>query len=137
MSTNAVKVGAAARAAGVKVQTLHYYERRGLLRPRGRSAAGYREYGEPEVRRVRGIRRAQALGFSLREITELLAIAEGGRPVREVSELAHRKLLEIDARIRDLDRMRDCLTEAIETCACGGDLARCQVIEGLAGEAPV
>lgn len=136
METQAVNVGAAARAAGVEVQTLHYYERRGLLRPRARSAAGYREYGEPEVRRVRGIRRAQTLGFTLREIGELLAIADGGRPVDEVSELARGKLDEIDARIRDLQGMRSSLSEAIATCACGGELPRCQVIEGLAGEEP-
>ena len=125
------RVGAAARAAGVGVQTLHYYERRGLVAPRARTGGGYREYGEPEVRRVRAIKRAQALGFTLAEIRELIAIADARRPSRRVGALARGKLDEIESRLRDLRRMRSELRAALEACDCGGDLSRCGVLEGL------
>ncbi len=99
-------VGAAAKAAGVNVQTLHYYERRGLLRPRARNSAGYREYGEVDVRRVRGIKRAQSLGFTLGEIQELIAVAESRRSMRNVAALDRHKLDEIDRKIGALELVR-------------------------------
>ncbi len=88
MAEQRLRVGAAADAAGVNVQTLHYYERRGLLRPKARNGAGYREYGEAEVRRVRGIKQAQSLGFTLREIRELIGMAESRRSARNVATLS-------------------------------------------------
>ncbi len=124
-------VGAAAEAAGVNVQTLHYYERRGLLRPRARNGAGYREYGEVEVRRVRGIKRAQSLGFTLGEIRELIAVAESRRSARSLAAVAQHKLDEIDRKIGALELVRATLKDTIEACACGGDLRRCDVIAGL------
>lgn len=129
------RVGDAARAAGVGVQTLHYYERRGLVVPRARSGGGYREYGEAEVRRVRAIKRAQALGFTLAEIRELIAIADARRPSRRVGTLAREKLAEIDTRLADLRRMRSALRDAVAACDCRGDLSRCSVLDGLADPA--
>ncbi len=126
-----LRIGAAAEAAGVNVQTLHYYERRGLLRPRARSGAGYREYGEVEVRRVRGIKRAQSLGFTLGEIRELIGVAESHRSARNVESFARHKLDEIDRKIGALEVARATLKDTIEACACGGDLRRCDVIAGL------
>ena len=134
--TRPYRVGAAAEAAGVGVQTLHYYERRGLVAPQARTGGGYREYGEAEVRRVRAIKRAQALGFTLTEIRELIAIADARRPSRRVGALAQGKLAEIDARMKDLRRMRTALRGAVEACDCGGDLARCGVLDGLAEPRP-
>jgi len=130
------RVGTAAREAGVGVQTLHYYERRGLVKPRGRTGGGYREYGEAEVGRVRAIKRAQALGFTLGEIRELIAIADARRPSRRVGDLARTKLSQIDARIRDLRRMRRELRRAVEACDCRGDLTRCGVLKGIASPEP-
>ena len=132
MAEDRYRVGAAARAAGVNVQTLHYYERRGLVAPRDRSLAGYREYGASEVRRVRAIKRAQSLGFTLSEIGDLIAIADGRRSSRTVGALAEHKLAEIDDKLRALRRMRSALRDALETCRCGGELSRCDVLEGLA-----
>jgi MerR family mercuric resistance operon transcriptional regulator len=126
-----VRVGAAAEAAGVHVQTLHYYERRGLVAPRGRSSAGYREYGPEQVSRVRAIKRAQALGFTLDEIGELIGLAEAGRPSRRVGELAARKLEGIEEKIRDLRRVQRALRAVVESCRCGGDLSDCRVLDGL------
>jgi DNA-binding transcriptional MerR regulator len=131
MVEQCLRVGAAAEAVGVNVQTLHYYERRGLLRPRARNGAGYRQYGERELRRVRGIKRAQSLGFTLAEIQEFIAVAESRRSARTVAALARGKLAEIDQKIRALELVRATLNEAIETCACGGDLRHCDVIAGL------
>ena len=125
-------VGAAASAAGVNVQTLHYYERRGLIQSPGRSPAGYREYGLRTVRRVRSIKRAQGLGFTLGEIRELMDLVEAGRPVSEVAELARAKLEAIDEKIEALVRMRDALRETMETCRCGGDLTCCDIVGALA-----
>ena len=131
------RVGAAANAAGVGVQTLHYYERRGLLSPRRRAGGGYREYGGAEVQRVRAIKRAQSLGFTLREVRELIALAESRRPPGRVGEIAARKIDQIEAKIRDLRRMRTELRRTVETCRCRGDLSRCDVLGALAGPAEV
>ncbi len=129
-----LKVAAAAAAAGVNVQTLHYYERRGLLRPARSSTGGYRYYGPSDVQLVRAVKRAQALGFSLQEIEELLTIRNSDRS--RVAELARAKCGELDAKIRDLTAIRSALGELMETCVCGGDLSRCDVLDGLqTGEA--
>lgn len=125
------RVGAAAAAAGVGVQTLRYYERRGLVAPRTRTGAGYREYGPKEIRRIRAIKRAQSLGFTLREILELIGLARGRAPARRVAAVARQKLEDIDEKIRSLEQMRAALKETVEACDCAGDLTRCVVIDGL------
>lgn len=136
MASQRYRVGAAAQSAGVGVQTLHYYERRGLVRPSDRSESGYREYGEPEVRRVRAIKQAQSLGFTLREIRELIEVAESGRSAQQAARLAQGKIEEIDAKIHALRRMRRSLSRTLETCRCGGDVSRCDVLEGLGEPRP-
>ena len=136
MASQHYRVGSAARSAGVGVQTLHYYERRGLVRPSDRSESGYREYGEPEVRRVRAIKQAQSLGFTLREIRELIEVAESGRSAQQAARLAQGKIEEIDAKIHALRRMRRSLARTLETCRCGGDVSRCDVLEGLGEPRP-
>lgn len=126
-----VGVGAAAAAAGVNVQTLHYYERCGLIRRPPRTAAGYRQYSPAMVRAVRAIKRAQSLGFTLEEILELTRLRTRGGSVRVVGEIATGKLASIDSKIEALSRLRERLRAVLETCACGGDLRRCDVLEGL------
>lgn len=128
-------IGAAARAAGVNVQTLHYYERRGLLEPRRRSGSSYREYAAAEVARVRAIKRAQSLGFTLAELGELFDLAGGTRDRQRVMEIAAAKLAEIESKLHDLARVRGELSRLLETCSCAGDLTRCSVLDGL-GDAP-
>lgn len=124
-------VSAAATAAGVNAQTLHYYERCGLIRRPPRSVSGYRQYSPETVRSVRAIKRAQGLGFTLKEIQELTRLRGGRRSARNVEKLTRRKLADIDAKIVDLTRMRDRLRETLETCACGGDLSRCDILADL------
>ncbi len=128
-----LKIAAAARAAGVRVQTLHYYERRGLLHPDRSGNAGYRSYGQADVALVRAVKRAQGLGFSLAEIETLLRIGDGADPIATRS-LAVVKLAELDEKLRDLRRIRDALGALLETCDCGGTLARCNLFEGLGAD---
>lgn len=129
-SDRSLRIGEVARAAGVNVQTVRYYERRGLLPVPRRAPSGYRLYEEETVRRLRAIKRAQALGFTLRDIKELISI-HSRRSAGEVREMVVGKLHEIDAGIRDLRAMRRALLDVAERCACGGDLSRCDVLEGL------
>ena len=131
----AQRVGTAAASAGVGVQTLHYYEREGLIRPPARTAAGYRLYSQETVHRVRAIKRAQALGFTLQEIRELIGIAEDQRPAGQVAEIARRRIEDIDCRIEQLASVREALQRAMEQCHCNGDLSRCDVLAGLSPDA--
>jgi Hg(II)-responsive transcriptional regulator len=112
MRTSEVAAGAA-----VNAQTLRYYERRGLLPEPGRSASGYRMYPPEAVRRVRFIRRAQELGFTLADVETLLHLAEGGPDSCDgVRAVASRKVADLDARIADLHALRDGLTRLAATC---------------------
>ncbi|MCZ7569024.1 MAG: heavy metal-responsive transcriptional regulator [Ardenticatenaceae bacterium] len=100
-------IGQLARTAGVHPRTLRYYERIGLLRPSGRSAAGYRLYTQSEAERLGFIRRAQQLGLKLAEIAEVIAVREGGAaPCRHVRDLAEAKIEDIDRRIAELETLR-------------------------------
>jgi DNA-binding transcriptional MerR regulator len=111
----ALRIGEVANASGVGVETLRFYERRGLLgRPR-RTGSNYRVYGPSVLDRLAFIRRAQAVGFTLDEIGEILAeSAEGRRPCRHVREMARRKLADLDRRLAELRRYR---TELARTLA--------------------
>jgi DNA-binding transcriptional MerR regulator len=108
--TEAMTIGTAARAAGVNLQTVRFYERRRLIPRPSRTAAGYRTFGDDDVRRIRFIKRAQALGFSLREIRDLIAVQCGPQAgCDELRDRAAAKIVEIDAKIRNLTAMRDSL----------------------------
>jgi DNA-binding transcriptional MerR regulator len=126
-----LRIGATAAAAGVNVQTLHYYERRGLIRRPPRTLSGYRQYPPATVRAIRAIKRAQGLGFTLKEIQDLMRIRIRGTAARDAGTLARQKLADIEAKIEALARMRDQLRDLLDTCACGGDARRCNVLDGL------
>lgn len=98
-------------------QTLRYYERRGLLTPPHRSSSGYREYATDALTRLRFIKRAQALGFTLDDAEELLRLADGGPEACDPARtLAATRLADIEARVADLVRMRDSLAELVTRC---------------------
>lgn len=121
-----------AKQAGVNVQTLRYYERRGLLPEPARWASGYRNYDQTTVGQVRFIKRAQKLGFTLAEITELLDLRHGtGRPQPEVRPLAAGKIAAIDAKLRQLTAMRDALSGLLKACECQSRGVECPIIEAL------
>lgn len=131
-------IGGVAKKAGVNVQTLRYYERRGLLRSPGRTSSGYRQYPPEAVRLVRFIKRAQDLGFTLEEVGELIRLRDtAGRKRPNVRALAEAKVREIDRKLVQLQAMRRALGTLIETCACGDRKPTCPILEALAdGEAP-
>ncbi len=112
-------IGVLARSAGVSVETVRYYERRGLLEQPPTEAAGYRQYSEDDVRRLQLVRRAKDLGFTLREIRELLGAAQS-RSGNEVLEAARSKLDEVDGDIRRLEALRCRLSRLVEACETGG-----------------
>jgi MerR family copper efflux transcriptional regulator len=126
-------IGAIAKRAGVGVDTVRYYERAGLLEPRQRLASGYRRYTDDEVARLRFIRRAQALGFSLKEIQELLSLSTK-RDVARVKRTAEAKLKDIDARIAELQRVRGGLAVLVNACPGHGRLADCPILQALGAE---
>ena len=113
-----MRTGEVAAEAGVNVQTLRYYERRGLLPEPARRDSGYRVYGTDAVRIVRFVKRAQELGFGLREAEGLLGLADGGPESCDAARaLADEKIAELDRRIADLRAMRDSLQRLTDTCA--------------------
>jgi MerR family copper efflux transcriptional regulator len=126
-------IGAIAKRAGVGIDTVRYYEKAGLLDPKQRLASGYRRYTEDEVTRLRFIRRAQALGFSLKEIQELLALSSR-RDVARVKRTAEAKLKVIDERIAEMQRVRDGLATLVEACPGHGPAAECPILRALGDE---
>jgi DNA-binding transcriptional MerR regulator len=119
-----------AKRGGVGIDTVRYYERNGLLAPRTRLASGYRRYGELELARLRFIRRAQGLGFTLKEVKELLALS-AQRDVGRVKRSAQTKLLDVEARIAALERVRDGLSTLIAACPGHGRAADCPILQAL------
>ncbi|HYC95471.1 MAG TPA: MerR family transcriptional regulator [Sphingomicrobium sp.] len=109
-------IGGLARAAGVGVETVRYYQRRGLLAEPPRPPGEVRRYGEEDVRRLRFIRSAQAAGFTLSEIGELIALdAADDRP--RARELAQRRVAAIDRKMAELKEARDALAGLATACA--------------------
>lgn len=129
-------IGELARKAGVPTSTLRFYERRGLLSPTARSRAGYRRYEEPAVDRVRFLRRAQELGFTLEELGTMLALSDRrGVRGRDIGSLGSAKLVELEERIADLVRVRDALASLLAAHAFVPD-APCPIIAALAERPP-
>lgn len=125
-------IGAIAKMAGVGVQTLRYYERRALLSPARRSAAGYRLFGAETVRRVRFIRHAQALGFSLEEIAELLTLrVTHPRQCDDVREAAERTRNRVRERMVDLRRMERTLDRLVHACENRRRTESCPILTAL------
>jgi MerR family copper efflux transcriptional regulator len=110
-------IGQASEATGLSPDTLRYYERIGLLGGIGRNAGGQRRYREADIARLRFVRRAQSMDFSLDEIAQLLALRERQGNVRaDVRALTETKLVAIEARIEALRRLRDELSGLISEC---------------------
>lgn len=130
-----LQIGEVAHRCGVNLQTIRYYERRGLLPAPPRSAANYRLYPEDTPARVRFIKRAQQLGFTLEEIDALLSLRVApGDPCHQVQERAAAKARDIERRIRALRAMRRALQELIEACAGDGAASQCPILHALEGE---
>ena len=128
-------IGQLAKRAGVAIDTVRYYERNKLLAPAGRLASGYRRYGEAELKRLRFIRRAKALGFTLADIRGLLSLSDE-RNVAKVKRAAEAKLTDIEQRIAELQRIRRGLQTLVEACPGHGRAEACPILNALTQEDP-
>ncbi|MCF7204100.1 MerR family transcriptional regulator [Pseudomonas oligotrophica] len=129
-----VTIGKLGRMAGVKVETIRYYERIGLLGPAARTEAGYRSYGEEAAGRLRFIKRGRELGFSLDEIRTLADLADNPlQPCADVDRLASHHLQEVRQRIADLQRLE---AELEQLVGCHeSSVRKCRIVEALSREA--
>ena len=129
---NGLKIGEAAKQAKVNLQTIHYYERRGLLPKPPRTASNYRLYSEDAVRRVRFIKRAQELGFTLKEIEELLSLRARPRArCADVYKRAQDKIRDIDEKVRTLQAMRKALSKLVSECTGESPISECPILDTL------
>lgn len=127
-----LRIGELARAARVGVETVRYYERRGLIAQPPRPRSGYRRYPPEAVRRLKFIRRAQALGFTLEEIRDLLALrVDASRSCAEVRGLAQAKLGDLDAKMHELSKMRTALERLARRCRGRGPTSECPILDVL------
>lgn len=130
--TDMLTIGDVAARAGVNTETLRYYERRGVVGAPPRTQANYRLYPANTVQLVRFVKRAQALGFALEEIKELLLFRAGGAGTcADVRGQAVAKIADIDGKIRSLSAMRDALSELVAQCSRNGPLRGCPILESL------
>ncbi|MDE3013516.1 MAG: MerR family transcriptional regulator [Gemmatimonadota bacterium] len=135
MGTKPLNIGALAEAVGVGRETIRFYERRGLIPDPPRSTAGYREYSYETVQRVRFIKRAQELGFTLAEISELLELRIRDPSVCGVAARnARTKLAQAEAKIEDLDRIGAALRRLVEQCGAQEATGDCPILEQLDAE---
>ena len=125
-------IGKIAKRAGVSIETLRFYEKQGLLEPPRRTESNYRIYPEEEITRLRFIKRAKTLGFSLREIRELLSLRHDPRATKaDVKQRTEAKIEDIKERIDDLTRMLKALESLSSTCDGHGPISECPILEAL------
>jgi Hg(II)-responsive transcriptional regulator len=130
-------IGELAKEANVHVETLRYYERRGLIPKPHRTVSNYRAYSSENLRRVKFIKQAQGLGFSLNEIKKLLALRATPRAkCADVRRYAKHKIEDIDARIRSLARMRKTLENLLDECSGNRPATQCPILESLESDQP-
>jgi MerR family mercuric resistance operon transcriptional regulator len=125
-------IGQVARRAGVGVETVRFYERQGLLEEPPRRASGYRQYSEEAVKQIRFIQRAKLLGFSLKEIQELLTLrVDGQTSCEQVKERAEAKLAEVEQKIVTLQHMRQALLQVASLCEEESPEGYCPLLDAL------
>lgn len=131
-----LKIGQVAREAGVPIDTVRYYERVGIIPPPPRRPSGYRSYPTTTPRRVRFVKRAQELGFSLKEIGELLELRISDEAsCGQVQEAAQRKIAEVDKKIARLQAIRAVLSELSAACPGAAPTSECPILRTLEDEA--
>jgi MerR family mercuric resistance operon transcriptional regulator len=128
----ALTIGQVARQAGVGVETIRFYEREGLLEEPRRRASGYRQYSEQAVQRIHFIKRAQQLGFSLKEIAELLLLrVDAQTSCEEVKQRTEAKITEVERKLAELQRLRQALLQIASLCTGQGPGSRCPMLDAL------
>lgn len=132
-----MKIGELAQRADVRIDTVRYYERQGLLPTPKRRPSGFRTYSGDDVARLRFVRRAKALGFTLNEVSELLALSDHREvDMAAMKAAAVRKLADVDAKLGDLTRIRDGLRALVDSCPGHGVVAQCPILNALEEDAP-
>lgn len=130
-----LSIGQLARTARVNVETIRYYERRGLIPEPPRRESGYRQYSEDAVSRIQFIKRAKELGFSLKEISELLSLrVDPDTTCGDVKRRAEVKIAEVDEKIRALQKIKKALTKLAALCRGSGPTSECPIMEALNSE---
>lgn len=130
-----MQIGELAERAGVNVQTVRYYERRGLLPEPDRKASGYRTYRDSDAVRLRFILRAKILGFTLSEIQELLDLrVNPRRTADDVRRHAEEKIADVELKIRDLRKIRRVLRKVVESCKAHGSPEECALMHAIVAD---
>ena len=130
-----MRIGELAERTDVTVQTVRYYERRGLIPEPERKPSGYRIYGEEDVLRLRFILRAKALGFTLTEIEELLDLrTDPRRTADDVRRHAEEKIADVEAKLRDLRGIRRVLRQLVESCNAHGSTEECALMHAIGAD---
>lgn len=125
-------IGKVARSAGLGIDTVRFYEREGLIEKPARSASGYRHYRPDVIARLRFIRQAKDLGFSLHEIKELLSLrVTPGKSCADVKARAEAKIADVDQRIAQLYRMKGALAKLATACSGRGPTSECPILEAM------
>ena len=128
-------IGKVARLADVGVETIRFYEREGLIGRPSRRESGYRQYPEETVQRLRFIRRAKDLGFTLKEIKELFELRiKQGTTCGNVRERAETKIQDIETKVRTLQRMKKALVKLTLACSGKGPVSECPILEAMEGD---
>lgn len=128
-------IGQVAKRAGIGVETVRFYEREGLLGQPERRPSGYRQFDEGIVARLQFIRRAKELGFTLKEIKELLSLkVDPSTTCAEVKGRAEAKIADIEARIESLKRMKRALVKLTRACTGRRETSDCPILDALDGE---
>jgi len=130
---DSLKIGELATSAGVTPETVRYYEREGVIPPASRGHSGYRRYSRADADRLRFIRRARDLGFSLAEVRELLSIAEGdpSRPCEDVNRLALAHIAQVDEKLARLAALRTQLSQLAAACTPEAKVVQCSILSAL------
>ena len=132
MDSTSLTIGQVARSAGVGVETVRFYEREGLVPEPRRRPSGYRQYPPDTVRRIRFVQAAKELGFTLKEIRELLTLrVMAGKTCADVKERAVAKLAGVDAKLAELHRVRDALAHLAASCSGAGPTSECPLLDAL------
>jgi MerR family transcriptional regulator, copper efflux regulator len=128
-------IGKLAKVVGVNIDTIRYYERLKLLAPAARKPSGYRLYGDDNLRRLRFIKNAQALGFTLHEVRELLSLRVSSTArCGDVQEKAQTKLNQVKEKIRDLQALDRTLLQLVRACRSGQTTDHCPILQSFEGE---
>jgi len=136
MTTNGMTISGLAEAASVNVETIRYYERRGLIKQPRKPGQGWRRYDQQALRTVQFVKRAQALGFSLDDVEMLLRLrtTDSPRTCARVAAKAREKIAEVDTKLRDLTAIREVLVGVADACPAEGPGSACPILDTLDGQ---